>query len=126
MRVYSHFFPVKGKRIWFIPLTLTYLKENGTYEVYVDHSTFIVSKGEEDESYYSEHLKRAIQMVMDFARLCKCYREHILPENIHPLYRKGKVKLKYVWDDLMPMSEAKELLNRYYVRKYFLILRLKN
>ncbi|MBP1356880.1 MAG: hypothetical protein JZD40_00065, partial [Sulfolobus sp.] len=114
VKVYSYFFfPVKGKRIWFVPLTLTYLKETGDYEVIINHSTFTVTKGGEDESYDSEQLKRVIQRVMDFAKLCQCYVEYIPPEDVHPLYRKGRIKLKYVWDDLMPVSEAKDLWKRY-------------
>ncbi|NON62106.1 hypothetical protein HLB03_05240, partial [Acidianus sp. DSM 29099] len=99
------FFPVKGERIWFVPLTLAYLKETGEYEIRIDHSTFRANKGEE-QSQISNQLKRVIKRVIDFAKLCNCFVEYIPTGHIHPLYRRGRVKLKYVWDKLMPISEA--------------------
>ncbi|WP_150111446.1 hypothetical protein [Candidatus Acidianus copahuensis] len=113
VKLYANlFFPVKGKRIWFVPLTLTYFKETGEYEIRIDHSTFRANKGEE-QSHISDQLKRVIKRVIDFAKLCNCFMEYIPTEHVHPLYRRGRVKLKYVWDKLMPISEAKELWRKY-------------
>lgn len=112
VKMYSHFFfPVKGKRIWFVPLTLTYFKETGEYKIRIDHSTFRINKGDE-QSHVTEQLKKVVERVIDFAKLCNCFVEYIPTDDINPLYRRERVKLKYVWDNLMPISEAKELMRR--------------